>query len=133
MYICVWKSMRGMNDNLLARISFNISLFLSFFYQMTVLDPAPTRNQAICSGIFDDVDIIGIHFNGIHPYTIMSVIFSTLTLILCIAVMIGKCLITLDEPFSLRPKPKSLESMLVNLTLALIFLISYFLKRYTWR
>ena len=133
MLICVWKSMRGMNDNLLARISFNISLFLSLFFQLTVLNPAPTRNQAICTGIFDDIDIIGIRFNGIHPYTVMYLTFSCITLTLCIAVKIGKHLITLDEPVGLIPKPKNLESMLLNLSLVMLIFISYFLRRYTDR
>ena len=46
MYICVWKSMRQMNDNLLALVMFNISLFLSLFFCLTIPRVSfPTRNQ----------------------------------------------------------------------------------------
>ena len=46
MFICVWKSMRQMNDNLLALVMFNISLFLSLFFCLTIPRVSfPTRNQ----------------------------------------------------------------------------------------
>ena len=74
MFICVWKSMRVMKDDLLSRISFTVSLFLGLFFKLTVLNPTTTRNQAICTGIFDDIDIVGIRFNGIivlvHSFTL---------------------------------------------------------------
>ena len=133
MFICVWKSMRGMDDNMLARISFNICFFLSLFFSMTFPYPASTRNIAICSGIFDDIPMIGLNFSGYHTYTIIYAIISALMLILCMAVMIGKYLITLDEPVGLIPKPKNLESMLLNMALVMLIFISYYLKRYTWR
>ena len=125
--------MRVMNDDLLTRISFNVSLFHSLFFQLTVINPAPIRNQAICTGIFDDIDIIGIRFNGLHPYTTVYGTISFLTLALCIAVRVGKRQITIDEPIKIIPIPKNLESMLLNLSLVMLIFISYFLRRYTDR
>ena len=36
MFICVWKSMREMNDNLLSRFILNLAVFMSLFFSLTV-------------------------------------------------------------------------------------------------
>jgi hypothetical protein len=36
MFICVWKSMRDINDNLLSRFILNLAVFLSLFFTLTV-------------------------------------------------------------------------------------------------
>ena len=48
MFICVWKSMREMNDNLLSRFTLYLAVFMSLFFSLTVPRlKAPGRRQVV--------------------------------------------------------------------------------------
>ena len=48
MFICVWKSMREMNDNLLSRFTLYLAVFMSLFFSLTVPRlTAPGRRQVV--------------------------------------------------------------------------------------
>ena len=48
MFICVWKSIRQMNDDLLSRFVLNLVVFLGLFFSLTVPRlNKPSRNQVI--------------------------------------------------------------------------------------
>ena len=55
MFICIWRRMRQMNDNLLARIIFREITVLSFFFSFTHI--RPSQDLFLCTGIFDTFDI----------------------------------------------------------------------------
>ena len=51
MFICVWRRMRQMNDNLLAKIIFREIVILSFFFSLTNI--RGSQDQYLCTGLFD--------------------------------------------------------------------------------
>ena len=48
MFICVWKSMRQMNDDLIVRIAVTQALFLSFFIGLLKIS-AQVSNKLTCT------------------------------------------------------------------------------------
>ena len=55
MFICIWRRMKQMNDNLLARIIFREITVLSFFFSFTHI--RPSQDLFLCTGIFDTFEI----------------------------------------------------------------------------
>ena len=51
MFICVWRRMRQMNDNLLAKIIVREIVILSFFFSLTNIRGG--QDQYLCTGLFD--------------------------------------------------------------------------------
>ena len=51
MFICIWRRMRQMNDNLLAKIIFREIVILSFFFSLTNIRGG--QDQYLCTGLFD--------------------------------------------------------------------------------
>lgn len=57
MYICVWKSMRDLNDNLVVRIVINISIFISVWVPATgFVNRKGSSVENFCTGTFNDHD-----------------------------------------------------------------------------
>ena len=52
MFICVWRRMRQMNDDLIVTIAVNCSTFLSIWMTFTDFTQDETRNEKLCSGDF---------------------------------------------------------------------------------
>ena len=65
MFICVWKRMKQMNDNLLARIIFREITVVSFFFSFTHI--RPSQDLFLCTGIFDTFEIS----KGTYIYVIL--------------------------------------------------------------
>ena len=55
MFICIWRRMKQMNDDLLARIIFREITVLSFFFSFTHI--RPSQDLFLCTGIFDTFEI----------------------------------------------------------------------------
>ena len=61
LYICVWKHMRDMNDDLIVNIIVRIALFISVWVSTTGLWNRKIEiatSAAMCTGIFNDHDQI---------------------------------------------------------------------------
>ena len=54
MFICVWKRMREMNDDLIVRILVNSSIFLSVWMTINNESQISTRGDEFCSGDFQN-------------------------------------------------------------------------------
>ena len=79
-FICIWKSIRLMNDDLLVRIVILEVIFFSCYFSSIGPSLKKTQNLALCIGNFDEVnDDDESNWHGTHFY--YSLIF-------------GLCLIT---------------------------------------
>ena len=54
MFICIWKRMREMNDDLIVKIALNCSVFLSVWTGLTDFTLIGGRNIRLCSGDFSN-------------------------------------------------------------------------------
>jgi hypothetical protein len=54
MFICVWKGMRQLNDDLIVKIAFNCSVFLSIWMSLTDFTLEGGKNGQLCSGEFSN-------------------------------------------------------------------------------
>ena len=54
MFICVWKGMRELNDDLIVKIAFNCSVFLSIWMSLTDFTLEGGKNGQLCSGEFSN-------------------------------------------------------------------------------
>ena len=141
MFICIWKRMRQMNDDLLLRISVNWAVLMSVWIP-TMISPmkfkkSTNKINGVCTGIFssneedlDWQDLVNSKVTYTHMYTLWFWVF--ITLILMIFVKIGRRKISLEQP-GLIPQPKDLESMLLNFTLMILLAINLLGFNFYWK
>ena len=138
-FICVWKRMRHMKDDLLARITLNLAVFLGLFFTLTVIRPAPSRSHAICTGIFDDENDMSSSMS--HPYT--TIIFSCAIVIVILMVMIKVYCFDFhqsnqsNQSASGISPPKNLDSLFLNFSLVVIIYVlgimpSHYMKKFVY-
>ena len=126
MFICVWKSIRVMMDDLLGKIATIEIIFLSF-HIMSIGPPLrKTQNLAFCTGNFNDIDNTKEwDWHRIHPYYTGFFVICVITiLILAIMIKVKKCKISAMEPVGLIQPPKDLESTFLHVTVINIIIIS---------
>ena len=102
MYICVWKSMRDVNDDLVVRIVINISIFISIWVPVTgFINRKGSSTENFCTGIFNDhAQIMDPQIPPEKlplPYFPVSGTLMVLTLFFTISVMIGRHKMTFHE------------------------------------
>ena len=117
MIICVWKSMRQMDDNFIAFVCFSSSVTTAVI--LGCLRPygpgKPTMNMIICTGVYNpDLEILGKPFPIGHPLTI-GTLFG-IYMVSTIAISIKKKQIKKNEVAVVghHQQPKSLESLFLN-------------------
>ena len=102
MYICVWKSMRDINDDLVVRIVINVSIFISVWVPATgFANRTGSSTENFCTGTFNDHDQImdpQIPPEKLPlPYVPVSGTLAVLTLFFMISVIIGRHKMLLQE------------------------------------
>ena len=126
MYICVWKHMRDMNDDLIVTILVRTAVLISVWVSITGFNHRKgAKAHAICTGIFDDHDQI---MNSIitpdnlpQPYNPIFWSLIITTLFLMAAVTMGRRKNSFDnDSMRILKRPKDLESMLLNFTLTIL-------------
>ena len=136
MYICVWKHMRGMKDDLIVTILVRTAVFISVWVSTTGsnwIKPSGT-SDGMCTGIFNSYhnimnqeispDKLPKPYSPIFWSLIVSILF------LMAAVKIGRYQRNSfdNEKLTIIQRPKDLESMLLNfavLTLLSINTLGY--------
>ena len=136
MYICVWKHMRDMNDDLIVTFLVRIAVLISVWVATTGFSNRKgSSTESICTGIF----IFDGHNQMMNPEIDPDKLpqpYNPLLFSIAIAILFFMASVTYRhkrnsfsdnyKPFLRRPK--DLESMLLNfalLTLLLINLIGY--------
>ena len=124
--ICVWKSMRQMNDDLLVRLVVTEVIFLSCYFSSVGPSLVQTQNLALCIGNFDGVsDDNEWQWHGDHLY--YSMIFGTciiITIVLVVIIQVRKHQISQDVPVGIIQRPKNLDCTVLNLLLITLVAIS---------
>ena len=131
MYICVWKHMRGMKDDLIVTILVRTFVIISVWVSTTTswIKPSGT-SDGMCTGIFNKYrDIMN---QEISPEKIPKPylpIFGSLIvsiLFLMAAVKIGRYQRNSfdNEKPTIIQRPKDLESMLLNFAVLILLLIN---------
>ena len=124
--ICVWKSMRQMNDDLLVRLVVTEVIFLSCYFSSVGPSLVKTQNLALCIGNFDGVsDDNEWQWHGDHLY--YSMIFGTciiITIVLVVIIQVRKHQISQDVPVGIIQRPKNLDCTVLNLLLITLVAIS---------
>ena len=139
MYICVWKHMRDMNDDLIVTILVRTSVLISVWVATTGFNHRRgAKSHAMCTGIFNDYDQIMNHiiipddlpqpYNPIYWSLLITVLF------LMAAVTMGRRKNSLDDDsMRILKRPKDLESMLLNFALIILIFIMMFGYNLYWR
>ena len=139
MYICVWKHMRDMNDDLIVTILVRTSVLISVWVATTGFNHREgAKSHAMCTGIFNDHDQI---MNQIitpddlpQPYNPIFWSLLITVLFLMAAVTMGRQKNSLDDDsVRILKRPKDLESMLLNFALIILIFIMMFGYNLYWR
>ena len=139
MYICVWKHMRDMNDDLIVTFLVRIAVFISIWVSATGFNHRKgAKAHALCTGIFNDHEQI---MNPIitpdnlpQPYNPIFCSLMITILFLMAAVTIGRYKNSLDDDsLSILRRPKDLESMLLNFALTILIFTIMFGYNLYWR
>ena len=88
MFICIWKRMRDMNDNLIASIILRWAIFISIWLSLTApVNTSTTSSYAnkFCTGIYNDHDQI---MNFKIPNERLSLTYAPLLVMICISMII---------------------------------------------
>ena len=131
MYICVWKHMRDMNDDLIVTITVRTAVFISLWVSSTGFSGKMGGSiDAMCTGIFNDHYII--MNSKISPDKLpqpYSPVFWTLTFTILFfmgAAKIGRHQRNGldDDTLTIMKRPKDLESMLLNFAMLILLSIN---------
>ena len=142
MYICVWKHMRDMNDDLIVRFLVRIAAFISIWVPTTRFSSfynSKSQSSAVsmCTGIFNDHDQImnsEIRSDKLpQPFNPLFWSLCVANFCLIVAVKIGRQRSSNKDSQSIIQRPKDLESMLLNFALLILFLINMFGYNFYWR
>ena len=144
MFICIWKRMRDMNDQLIARIILRWAIFISIWLSLTApVNTSTTSSYAnkFCTGIYNDHDQI---MNSNIPTEKLPLPYAPLLILIYISIIILTVAIwyrqfknsavvispitlavaplAANSPFVQRPK--DMESMLANFSLVILIVIN---------
>ena len=140
MYICVWKHMRDMNDDLIVTFLVRIALFISVWVPTTGFNNRKGQSSVLsmCTGIFNDHDQImnaEIRSEKLpQPYNPIFWSLSVTSLCLMAAVKIGRQRSSYNDiNLAIMQRPKDLECMLLNFSLIILLLINMFGYNFYWR
>ena len=145
MYICVWKHMRDMNDDLIVTFLVRIAVFISVWVPTTRFSSfhsskGQSSAVSMCTGIFNDHEQImnsGFRSDKLpQPFNPLFWSLCVTNLCLMTAVKLGRQRSSHDDNQSTKKfirRPKDLESMLLNFALIILFLINMFGYNFYWR
>ena len=138
MYICVWKHMRDMNDDLIVTILVRISISFSIWVSTNGFSNRKVEratSAAMCTGIFNDQNQImnpEISSDKLPaPYGFILWLLSVATLFFMVAITSTRKRNNRNK--TIIQRPKDLESMLLNFALLILFLINSIGYRIYWR
>ena len=139
--------MPQMNDDILLRIAVSWITFMSIWIT-TMISPIhykqeTNRVNGMCTGIFsiDDKDLVwqdlvnstvGAYKPILGLFELFLLFWISITLVLMVAVNIGRRKISLEQPGLISP-PKDFESMLLNFTLIVLVTINMYGFRLYWK
>ena len=133
MYICVWKHMRDMNDDLIVKFIIRLAIFISIWVPATGFDNRKENSrERFCTGIFNDqTQIMNSEISSEklpRPYFPLFWSLMITNLFFMVAVKIGRQKISLDssdDDITIgTQRPKDLESMLLNFTVMILLTIN---------
>ena len=133
LYICVWKHMRDMNDDLLVTFIVRLSIFISIWVHTTgFVNRKGNLFEGFCTGIFNDHnEILDPQISPEklpQPYSPLFWSLCITNLFFIVSVKIRRQRISLndvDNTVKIGVKrPKDLESMLLNFTLMILLIIN---------
>ena len=124
MYICVWKHMRNMNDDLIVRMLVRIAVFISIWVSTTGFSgKTGGSSDAMCIGVVHDYHILmnsRINPDKLpQPYAWIFWLLSVAILFFMASAKIGRHQGNSldDDTLTIIKRPKDLESMLLNFAL----------------
>ena len=130
MYICVWKHMRDMNDDLIVTFLHRISVFISVWVATTGFhNRKGASTEAICTGIFNDHDQI---MNPELTPDKLPQPYNPLLKWIAVAILFFMASVTYrrkknsfsDNNKTFLRQPKDLESTLLNFAVLILLLIN---------
>ena len=133
MYICVWKHMRDMNDDLIVRFIIRLAIFISIWVPATGFENRRENSrERFCTGIFNDqTQIMNSEISPEklpRPYFPLFWSLMITNLFFMVAVKIGRQKISLessDDNITIgTQRPKDLESLLLNFTVIILLTIN---------
>ena len=143
MFICVWKRMRDMNDDLIVRVLTNWALFISIWVPTTGFGNkkgSPTENY--CTGTYNDHSRIMNSERAPEtlpqPFAFIFWLLWTSNLVLIVAIRIErhKNYVELTESqtetSSFIQRPEDLENMLLNFILLILFAVNFMGYYFHW-
>ena len=139
MYICVWKHMRDMNDDLIVTILVNTAVFISIWVPTTGFSNRKGGAvEWLCTGKFNDhhqimnPEIVPAKLP--QPYSPIFWALSVSILFLMSGVTIGRQRNSFkDNKLTILHRPKDLESMLLNFACLILLLINVGGYNVYWR
>ena len=138
MYICIWKHMRDMNDDLIVTILVRISILFSIWVSTNGFSNRKVEratSAAMCTGIFNDHNQImnpEISSDKLPaPYGFILWSLSVTTLFFMVAITTTRK--RNNRNMTIIQRPKDLESTLLNFALLILFLINSIGYRIYWR
>ena len=133
MFICVWKHMRDMIDDLMVRFAVIWAIFISALVpSIGVVNRKGNASEKLCTGIFSDhAQILQKLISPKdlpQPFSPILWTFMLAILVFIIAAKIELRKISHKEPTNQKTiaiqRPKDMESMLLNSTLLVLLLIN---------
>ena len=133
LYICVWKHMRDMNDDLIVTFIIRLAIFISIWVPATGFENRKENSrERFCTGIYNDHNQI--MNSEISPEKLPKPYFPLFwslmitNLFFMVAVKIGSRKISLDgfdDNITIgTQRPKDLESMLLNFTVMILLTVN---------
>ena len=142
LYICVWKHMRDMNDDLIVRFIIRLSIFISVWVPATgFVNRKGSSGEDFCTGIFNNRnEILDPQISPEklpQPYSPLFWSLCITTLFFMVCVKIRRQKISLDDVDNTETigvqRPKDLESMLLNFTIMILLTINILGFYLFWR
>ena len=141
MYICVWKHMRDMNDDLIVTFLVRIAVLISVWVATTGFSNRKgSSTESICTGIFIFDGHNQMMNTEIDPDKLPQP-YNPLLFFLAVAILFFMASVTYrrkrnsfrdnSKPFLRRPK--DLDSMLLNFALLILLLINLFGYNLYWK
>ena len=142
MYICVWKHMRDMNDDLIVTFIIRLAIFISIWVPATGFENRKENSrERFCTGIFNhQTQIMNSEISPEKlpkPYFPLFGSLMITNLFFMVAVKIGSQKISLDsfdDNITIgTQRPKDLESMLLNFTVMILLTVNMFGYLLFWK
>ena len=142
LYICVWKHMRDMNDDLLVRFIIRLSIFISVWVPTTgFVNRKGSSGEGFCTGIFNDHDeVMNTQISPEklpQPYSPLFWSLWITNLVFMVSVKVRRRRLSLDDfddtvTIGVQ-RPKDLDSMLLNFTIIILLTINLLGFQLFWR